>query len=68
MDQLPIASEITVHDGHLSIHLTQLEDGWHARVDSAIEGRIFDGHVTELSDLLVGHDSGHNSQETEASN
>lgn len=51
----PFASEITVRDGHLLITLTRLDDGWHAHIESALEGRIFDGHVTELRDLLVGN-------------
>ena len=48
-------SEITVRDGHLTIRLWQLEDGWYAMVESEIEGRIFDGRITELSELLAGH-------------
>ncbi len=32
-----------------------MEDGWHARITSDIEGPIFEGLVTELSDLLAGH-------------
>ncbi len=49
------ADEITVRDGHLQIRLIRLEDGWHARIVSDLEGPIFEGHVTELSDLLAGH-------------
>ena len=49
------ADEITVRDGHLRISLVRLEDGWHAHVESDIEGKIFDGRVTELSELLAGH-------------
>lgn len=46
--------EISVKDGHLNIRLAQLSDGWYARVESDIEGPIFEGRVTELSDLLAG--------------
>ena len=46
--------EITVRDGHLSIRLGQLADGWYAVVESDIEGKIFEGRVTELSELLAG--------------
>ena len=49
------ADEITVKDGHLRIRLLRMEDGWHARITSDIEGPIFEGLVTELSDLLAGH-------------
>ena len=49
------ADEITVRDGHLRIRLIRMENGWHARIDSDLEGHIFEGHVTELSDLLAGH-------------
>ena len=49
------ADEITVRDGDQCISLVRLEDGWHFRVESDIEGKIFDGRVTELSELLVGH-------------
>ena len=49
------ADEITVKDGHLRIRLLRVEDGWHARIVSDIEGPIFEGHVTELSELLAGH-------------
>lgn len=49
------ADEITVKDGHLRIRLLRTEDGWHARIVSDIEGPIFEGHVTELSELLAGH-------------
>jgi hypothetical protein len=58
-------SQIIVHDGHLTIHLDQLEDGWYARIESEIEGKIFEGHVTELSDLLAGHGRGGDSGEAE---
>ena len=47
--------EITVRDGHLTILLGRLEDGWFARVESDIEGAIFEGRITELSELLAGH-------------
>ena len=47
--------EITVHDGHLTIKLHQMETGWYAIVESEIEGKIFEGRVTELSELLAGH-------------
>lgn len=47
--------EITVQDGHLTIKLHQMETGWYAIVESEIEGKIFEGRVTELSDLLAGH-------------
>jgi hypothetical protein len=47
--------EITVQDGHLSMKLTQVEDGWYAIVESIYEGKIFEGRVTELSDLLAGN-------------
>jgi len=46
--------EITVQDGHLTMKLTQVEDGWYAIVESIYEGKIFEGRVTELSDLLAG--------------
>ena len=49
------ADEIVVHDGHLTIRLLKVEDGWRANVESSIEGKIFDGPVAELSDLLAGH-------------
>ena len=49
------ADEITVRDGHLRIRLSRLDDGWHARVESDLEGLVFDGHLTELSELLAGH-------------
>lgn len=49
------ADEITVRDGHLRIRLLRMEDGWHAQIVSDIEGPIFEGHVTELSELLAGH-------------
>ncbi len=48
------ADEITVHDGHLRIDLVRMEDGWPARIVSDLEGPIFQGHVTELSDPLAG--------------
>jgi hypothetical protein len=47
--------EITVQDGHLTMKLTQVDDGWYAIVESAYEGKIFEGRVTELSDLLAGN-------------
>ena len=49
------ADEITVRDGHLRIDLFRMENGWHARVICDLEGPVFEGHVTELSDLLAGH-------------
>ena len=49
------ADEIVVHDGHLTIRLGKLVDGWYAQVESAIEGKIFEGRVTEMSGLLAGH-------------
>ncbi len=49
------ADEIVVHDGHLTIRLLKLEDGWRANVESSIEGKIFEGPVSEMSDLLAGH-------------
>ena len=49
------ADEITVRDGHLRIRLVRMEEGWHARIVSDLEGPIFEGHVTELSELLAGH-------------
>ncbi len=56
MNQRRIApDEITVQDGHLTIKLHQMETGWYAIVESEIEGKIFEGRVTELSDLLAGH-------------
>jgi hypothetical protein len=48
-------SEITVRDGHLTIKLAQMETGWYAIVESEYEGKIFEGRVTELSDLLAGN-------------
>jgi hypothetical protein len=48
-------SEITVRDGHLTIKLTQMETGWYAIMESEYEGKIFEGRVTELSDLLAGN-------------
>ena len=44
-----------MQDGHLTMKLTQVDDGWYAIVESAYEGKIFEGRVTELSDLLVGN-------------
>lgn len=35
--------------------LSQMETGWYAIVESAYEGKIFEGRVTELSDLLAGN-------------
>ena len=32
-----------------------MHDGWYAIVESEIEGKIFEGRVTELSELLAGH-------------
>ena len=49
------ADEIVVRDGHLTIKLFKLVDGWYAQVESAIEGKIFEGRVTEMSGLLAGH-------------
>ncbi len=46
--------EISVQDGHLHIQLSQVEDGWFARIESDLEGAVFEGHVTELRDLLAG--------------
>lgn len=43
-----------MQDGHLTMKLTQVEDGWYAIVESIYEGKIFEGRVTELSDLLAG--------------
>ena len=48
------ADELVVHDGHLTIRLIKLEDGWRANVESSIEGKIFEGPVAEMSDLLAG--------------
>ena len=54
MNQHRIApNEITVQDGHLTIKLHQMETGWYAIMESEIEGKIFEGRVTELSDLLA---------------
>ena len=47
--------EITVQDGHLTMKLNQISDGWYAVVESAYEGKIFEGHVTEISELLAGN-------------
>ncbi len=49
------ADEIVVHDGHLTIRLLKLDDRWHARIESSYEGKIFEGYVTEMSELLAGH-------------
>ena len=49
------ADEIVVRDGHLTIKLFKLADGWYAQVESAIEGKIFEGRVTEMSGLLAGN-------------
>ncbi len=49
------ADEIVVHDGHLTIRLLKVEDGWRASVESSIEGKIFEGPVAEMSDLIAGH-------------
>ncbi len=58
-DEIPRRSiapqEITVQDGHLTMKLSQMETGWYAIVESAYEGKIFEGRVTELSDLLAGN-------------
>lgn len=48
-------NEITVHDGHLTMRLNQISDGWYAVIESAYEGKIFEGHVTEVSELLAGN-------------
>jgi hypothetical protein len=32
-----------------------VDDGWYAVVESIYEGKIFEGRVTELSDLLAGN-------------
>lgn len=56
MNQHRIApDEITVQDGHLTIKLHQMETGWYAIMESKIEGKIFEGRVTELSELLADH-------------
>ena len=47
--------EITVQDGHLTMRLSQTDDGWYAVVDSAYEGKIFEGHVTDLAELMAGN-------------
>ena len=49
------ADEIVVRDGHLTIILYKLSDGWYALIESAYEGRVFEGRVTEMSGLLAGH-------------
>ncbi len=49
------ADEIVVRDGHLTINLYKLSDGWYALIESAYEGRVFEGRVTEMSGLLAGH-------------
>ncbi len=48
------ADEIVVRDGHLTIRLRKIADGWRATVESSIEGRVFEGRVAEMSELLVG--------------
>ena len=45
--------EITVKDGHLTIKLVRLKDSWYADIESNIEGKIFSGRVSEMSELLV---------------
>jgi hypothetical protein len=49
--------------------LSQMETGWYAIVESAYEGKIFEGRVTELSDLLAGNipqlDADESAEETE---
>ncbi|MBI68245.1 MAG: hypothetical protein CL777_05825 [Chloroflexi bacterium] len=47
--------EILVKDGHLTIRLVRLEDSWYANIESAIEGKIFSGPVTEMSELIVSN-------------
>ena len=47
--------EIVVRDGHLTIKLFKLDGGWYAQVESSLEGKIFEGRVTEMSGLLAGH-------------
>ena len=49
------ADEIIVHDGHLTIRLLKVDDGWRALIESSIEGKIFEGPVAEMSDLIAGH-------------
>ncbi|MEK9659324.1 MAG: hypothetical protein VW450_05205 [Chloroflexota bacterium] len=49
------AGEIVVHHGHLTIFAARISDGWYARMESSIEGPIFEGRVEELSDLLMGN-------------
>ncbi len=49
------AGEIVVHNGHLTIFAARISDGWYARMESSIEGPIFEGRVEELSDLLMGN-------------
>jgi hypothetical protein len=65
MNQRRIApDEITVQDGHLTIKLNQMQTGWYAVVESEIEGKIFEGRVTELSDLLAGQTPCSTAEET----
>ena len=45
--------EIVVRDGHLTIKLFKLDGGWYAQVESSLEGKIFEGRVTEMSGLLA---------------
>ena len=47
--------EILVKDGQLTIRLVRLEDSWYANIESAIEGKIFSGPVTEMSELIVSN-------------
>ena len=49
------ADEIVVRDGHLTIKLFKMADGWYAQVESTFEGKIFEGRITEMSGLLAGH-------------
>lgn len=60
--------EITVQDGHLTIKLSQMDTGWYAIMESIYEGKIFEGRVTELSDLLAGNipELENQNQETES--
>ena len=46
---------VVVRDGHLTIKLFKLDGGWYAQVESSLEGKIFEGRVTEMSGLLAGH-------------
>jgi len=59
-------SEITVQDGHLTMKLNQINDGWYAVVESVYEGKIFEGRVTELSDLLAGNFPGRDATDDES--